>query len=294
MVLLSSQVQQQIYAQQMMMAQMGQQATQLSAQMGTMPGMMPQMGMLGATQHAAGGVYGEQMAMRTMNAGRTAMGIGGLGLGVAGAMTGLPLDPFSAALSVGRAGFRMGGMAGGIAGAAMGAAPFMMATQAAGVYGGAFAGGMNQQAQLNSTLRSNFQQHGGGGAFGRGFSQGQMGQIGSVVSGEMRNNPFTSSQELNSLIGQGANSGMFTAVRDVEQFSKRFREMLDGLKKIQNELGGSLSDAMAFTRGANQLGVYSTAGKQQFATEMRDARKFSMLPPSSVGDQAVTPLPAGM
>lgn len=265
-------------AQMVQQQQMQMHLQQMQMQHGGM--MMPHMSALGATQQpGTAGLYGEQLAMNMANAGRTGIGMAGLGLGIAGAVTGLPLDPFSAALSAGRGAFgaaRIGGMGmmgslgAGALGAAAGALPFYAATQVAGAYGGAFFGGMNQQANLNSTLRSNFNFQGGGGAFGRGFSQQQMGAIGSMVSSELRSNPFTTSSEISSLISQGAESGMFNAVRDVQQFSQRFKTMLDGLKKIQKELGGTLSEAMAFTRGASQLGVFTQTGRTAFASEMRD------------------------
>jgi hypothetical protein len=272
MVMFASQVQQQLYASQLSMSQQMQQAQMLSMQMGLMPQqpMMPRMGMMSGATPGYGGIYGEQIANRLANTGRTAVGMGGLGLGVAGALTGMPLDPFSAGLAGARVGFGAAGIGGGLAGAAIGALPFWAASQVGKVYGGAFSGGMQDQAGTNSVLRSSFNFQGGGGAFGRGFSQQQMGQVGSMISQEVGRSPFSSSQELNQLIGQGAESGMFTAVRDVESFSKRFKTMLDGLRKIQKELGGTLSEALQFTRGAQQLGIFTSGGRTAFAAEMRD------------------------
>lgn len=260
----SAQIQQQIMMQQQMAMQQMQNAQMLSQRFGT------HMGALNAMQHGAGGVYGEHLAQRLGNMGQTAIGMGGFGLGLAGMFTGMPLDPFSAAFSAGRVGMGMGGLAGGILGAGIGAAPFYLASQAARTYGGAFFGGMNQQSQLNATLRPSFNFSGGQGAFGRGFSQAQMGQIGQMVSQETRTSPFTSSQEMNDLISGGAESGMFTAVRDVQQFSQRFRTMIDSLRKIQKELGGTLSEALQFTRQSQAVGVFSQGSRQAFAADMRD------------------------
>jgi hypothetical protein len=273
MVLYSSQVSQQMYMSQLAMSQQFQNAQMLAMQMGTMPYMpqMPQMGVAGAMSNVGhGGIYGEQMASRMLSAGRMMSTVGGLGMGVLGAATGLPLDPFSAAMSLGRAGFASAGLAGGAVGAIGGALPFMAAGQIAGVYTGAFSGGMREQAATNSMLRQNFNHLGGQGALGRGFSQQQMGQIGGMLSAETMRSPFTSSQELNQLIQGGQEMGMFNAVRDVESFSRRFKTMLDGLRKIQRELGGTLSEALNFTRGAQQVGIFTTAGRTAFASEMRD------------------------
>lgn len=266
MVMFSSQVSQQIYQSQMLMAQQAQNAQMISQQMG----LMPQMSALGAMSTGQTGVYGEQVAGRLAGAARTTMGIAGLGVGLAGMVTGLPLDPFSAAWKGGALGMRMGGLGGALGMGALAAAPFMAVSAAADVYGGAFHTGMQQQAATNSVLRSNFNFMGGGGAFGRGFSQQQMGAIGSMISQETRQTPFTTSSELNQLIGQGAESGMFTAVRDVESFSKRFRTMIDGLRKIQKELGGTLQEALQFTRGTQQLGIFNAGTRTAFAAEMRD------------------------
>jgi len=241
------------------------------------PPMAPQMTAFGAMQRPnMGGMYGEQSAMRMAGGAQTAIGMGGAALSIAGGLTGLPLDPFSAAMSAGRLGFGMAG--GGVGGVAMGGAmaagaalPFYAATKAAQVYGGAFMGGMQDQAGLNSTLRNNFQHFGGQGPMGRGFSQTQMGQIGSTISGELRRNPATSAGELNQLIAGGAESGQFTATRDVQQFTQQFRKMLDTLKSVQRELGGSLTEALQFVRGAQQSGIFQSSHQANFAAEIRGA-----------------------
>lgn len=241
------------------------------------PMMAPQMSAFGSMQRpGSSGMYGEQVAMRMASGGQTAMGIGGASMALAGGLTGLPLDPFSAALSAGRMGFGMAG--GGMGGLAMGGAfaagaalPFYAAGKAAQTYGSAFTGGMQDQGALNSTLRNNFQFQGGQGAFGRGFGQQQMGQIGTMISGELRRNPFSNSGEMNQLISGGADAGQFTAVRDVQQFTQSFRKMLDNLKSIQRELGGTLTDALQFVRSSQQAGVFQGGDRVNFASEIRGA-----------------------
>jgi hypothetical protein len=284
-----------IYTSHMISGAIGQQLGMFSGQMGyaqqlgypmqqaMYPGMMPppammmpQMTMMGAAARGSGGVYGEQLAMRMANAGTTAMGMGAAGLGLMGAMSGIPLDPFSAALGAGRMGFAAAG--GGIGGLAVGglaagaaALPFYAAGKIGSVYAGAFTGGMTDQASLNSTLRNNFQFHGGQGAFGRGFGQAQMGQIGQMISSEVRSNPFTSTSEMNQLIAGGAEMGQFSGVRDVQQFTQNFRKMLNTLKEVQRELGGTLTDALQFVRGSQQAGIFRQADQVNFAAEVRSA-----------------------
>lgn len=260
-----------IYTSQMISGAVGQQLgmfagyNQFSQQMG----MMPQLGYGQASgMPGMGGMWGEQMAMRMANAGNTAMGVGMAGVGLMSAFSPIPMDPISGAFK----GFGMGGPMGAAIGAGVGGMmglPLMAATQAVHTYGQAFTGGMQQQAGWNSQIRNNFQFVGGQGAFGRGFSQAQMGQIGSMMGGEMRNNPFTSASELGGLVAGGAQSGMFTAVRDVQQFTQRFRQMLNTLKDVQRELGGTLTDALQFVRGAQQSGIFRQADQVNFAAEVR-------------------------
>ena len=256
-----------------MFAGYGGYAQQIGMGGGQMPMMgapqMPQLSAIGAMRGGMGGMYGEQVAARMGNLGTTAMGVGMAGLGMMSAFAPIPMDPFSGAMMGAR--FGMGGAAmGAVGGAAMGL-PLYAAGQAAQVYGGAFAGGMHEQAALNSTLRNNFQFMGGQGAFGRGFSQQQMGQIGSMMGGELRRSPFSSAQEMTSLVQGGADSGMFTAVRDVQQFTQRFRTMLNTLRDVQRELGGTLTDALQFVRGAQQSGIFRSSDQSNFAAEVRSA-----------------------
>lgn len=269
MVFTSSFISQQVGGQLQMFGQQSAYAQSFSPQ-------MPQMTAFGAGRGGGTGIYGEQLGARMAGWGSTGMAVGGAGLAVAGAMTGMPFDPFSAGMLGARAGYGMAGggmlgMAGGAVGGAMAALPFYMGAKAIGAYTGAFTGGMQDQAGLNSQLRGNFQHFGGQGAYGRGFSQQQMGQIGSSVGGMARSNPFTSMGELSGLISGGAETGMFTAVRDVQQFTSRFKKMIDTLKTIQTELGGSLTDAMSFVKGSQQVGIFRAAGQANFAAEIRSA-----------------------
>ena len=270
------------------MAQQMQQAQALSMQMGLMP-QMPQMNLAAAAHHpGSSGIYGEQVANRMAGAAKVAGTVGSLGLGLAGGAMGIPLDPFSGALAAGRAGYASAGWSGAAMGAVGGAMPFLAAGALASVYTGAFSGGMREQAATNSMLRSSFNFQGGQGAFGRGFDQGQMGQVGHMISQEARRSPFTSSSELNQLIQGGQESGMFNAVRDVESFSRKFRTMIDGLRKIQKELGGTLSEALQFTRGTQQLGIFSTGGRTAFAAEMRDTMSVTGMDQNQIFSLAST------
>jgi len=237
-----------------------------------MPPAPPPMSMMGAMDYAGGGaIYGEQLAARAAGMGRMGMGLAGAAGGMGLAMAGL--DPFSVALSAGRAagGLSLGGIGAGLGAGALAALPMFAAGKAVDVYAGAFTGGMQEQTALNSVLRNNFNFFGGRGTMGRGFDQAQMGQIGMGISGIARNDIFSSVSELNQLVGGGAEAGMMTGVRDVTEFSNKFRKMLDTLKTVQRELGGTLTEALSFARQSKQLGIFSGAGQVNFAQEMRTA-----------------------
>ena len=220
--------------------------------------------------------YGERMAMGMASFGAnvaapTMMGAGALmgGMGMLGA-AGHLFDPFGSALSGGAAGFARGGVMGAMGGAAMGALPGYLAMKAADVYGGAFMGGVRDQSGINQMMRSNFNFYGGQGAGGRGFSQAQMGQVGNALQNTASRDLTTSLQELTQLTQMGAQSGQFNGVRDVQQFTAKFKQMLTSLKTIQTELGGTLTDAMAFTQNANRSGVFRNL--DSYASQMRTAQ----------------------
>lgn len=235
----------------------------------------PPAGLMGVRPGQAG-MYGERVAMQMANAGMS-MGATAASFGQGAASFAVPFDPLSGAVMGGMMGMIGGpvGMVGGaIGGAALGAGiggAMYGAQRIAGAYTGAFTGGMQEQAGINATLRNNFSFFGGQGAFGRGFGQSQMGQIGSMISGELRRNPYSNMQEMNNLIAGGADAGLFTATRDVQSFTQNFRRMLDNLRNVQRELGGTLTDALQFVRSSQQAGIFQNADRVNFAAEIRSA-----------------------
>lgn len=233
----------------------------------------------GAAAYGMGAQYGERGAYRAASFGHNvAMPIASAGLGVAagmgmmGSVGSALFDPFGSALSMGARGWAMGGGGAmgasmGMMGAAAGALPGYLAYKAADVYGGAFMGGVQDQIGMNSMLRQNFRHYGGQGAFNRGFGQQQMGAIGGMMANTARGDLSTSLQELTQITSMGAQSGQFNGVRDVQQFTQKFRQMLNALKTIQSELGGSLTEAAEFMRNANQVGVFRNLDR--FASQVR-------------------------
>lgn len=233
----------------------------------------------GAAAYGMGAQYGERGAYRAASFGHNvAMPIASAGLGVAagmgmmGSVGSALFDPFGSALSMGARGWAMGGGGAmgasmGMMGAAAGALPGYLAYKAADVYGGAFMGGVQDQIGMNSMLRQNFRHYGGQGAFNRGFGQQQMGAIGGMMANTARGDLSTSLQELTQITAMGAQNGQFNGARDVQQFTQKFRQMLNTLKTIQSELGGTLTEAAEFMRNANQVGVFRNLDR--FASQVR-------------------------
>jgi hypothetical protein len=269
MVVSSAQMSQMFMAQNAMFSGQAAYAQQLNypLQAATRPGMPPPppapppMSIPSMLSSGAGGIYGEQLAARVGGAGQSAANIG-MGM----------FNP----LSLGMTGMMLGGPMGAAAGVTAGV-PMYAAGQVVGAYGGNFMRGMQEQAGLNSTLRANFGFFGGQGFMGRGFNQGQMGQIGQSVGDEVRNNVYTTAGELNQLIAGGAQAGMFTGARDVTEFTQKFRQMLNTLKDVQRELGGTLSEALSFIQQSKQSGIFQKIDRVAFSAELRGAESASGL-----------------
>jgi hypothetical protein len=239
---------------------------------GGMGGMPPSPGMIAGLNRGGAGMYGERMAAMMGSAGQFGLGAGRLGLelgmGAMGTSAGM-----AAGGMMGMGALGVGAM--GLAGSAAFTVPAIALGSVFRAYGGAFSGGMQEQASLNSTLRNNVNFLGGSGPMGRGFDQGQMGQIGSALGGMARSNPMTSMNELTGLVAGGAEAGMLNGPggipREVQQFTTNFRRMVDTLKSVQRELGGTLTDALSFVRSSQQAGIFQNADRVNFAAEVRTA-----------------------
>lgn len=244
------------------------------------------MGLTSGTVHP--GTFGESLAANMASLGSNvgvpvAMG----GLAIAGSMgtlgaAGRLLDPFSAGFSgfgvgrtLGGAGLRGIGM--GAMGAGLFALPAMAVAAGVDAYAGAGMRGVQNQIGVNNMLRDNFNFVGGQGFMNRGFGTQQMGQIGEMLWNEARSNIFTNMGELNQIVAGGAQSGMFAGVRDVQEFGNKFRQLLDTLKTVQKELGGTLTEALKFAQEAKSVGIFRHADIAQFSTDIRTAMQTSGL-----------------
>jgi len=232
-------------------------------------------------ERMAGGVasFGQNVAApAAMGAASLFGAAGSMGMmGTAGKMAGM-LDPMSMMMRGGSMGSAMMGggamgMVGGMMGAGAVAAPLYAGAKAVGAYADAFSGGMQDQSALNSNLRQNF--NFAGGRQGRGFNQQQMGAVGGVIQQELNRNVFSNAGEMNQLVSGGAQAGMFTGVRDVSAFATKFRQMLDTLKAVQTELGGTLTEALQFVNESKQAGIFQQMDRSQFATQIRNVTQVT-------------------
>lgn len=196
----------------------------------------------------------------------------------------------NAAMTVAGIGAGMGVMAAGggmLASTGVGI-PIAMAGMAATYAGGQMMHGAEQQAALNQSLRGSFafrNQYGG-----HGFSQGQMGQIGGALR-EMSHQfgpggEITSFGELSALASKMGQMNMSQGVRDVQTFTKKFKEMTDALKSMAKDLGTSLEGALEFANSAKQSGVFGFNRMAGFTSAARGAAVSGGLAMSEVTSAA--------
>lgn len=203
-------------------------------------------------------------AGKIINAGSAvAMPMAGLGLGMMG------LDPMSMAFRGGMSAF--GGNMGRAAMWGAGALG-MSGVMAAGSYvAGQLHEGMGQQQQFNQMMGQSFR-------FmtpnGQGFTNQQMGVMGQQLrsmsgqigpAGEM-----VGFGELSSLAANMGKMGMGSGVRDVQEFGRKFREMVDTAKTMAKELGTTLEGAQQAMAQMRNSGVFKASDQLKMSGEMRN------------------------
>ena len=213
------------------------------------------------------GMQGDQLMSRGMN---RAAGIG-VPLAAAGISL-MGLDPFSIGLKAGGLASASGmGMAGAI-GVGAGVALPMMAAMGAGKYAGSqMMEGASQQSNLNQTLRSSFNFRNSAG--GQGFQRADMTDIGSMVremSGQFGpGGEITGFKELTTIAGKMGTMGFAQGVRDVKEFSSKFKEMVTTLKGMAKDLGTTMEGAMEFAQAAKGSGVFGMGNMAKFTGSVR-------------------------
>lgn len=216
------------------------------------------------------GVVGDRMMASAMSHGAA------IGAPLAmGAMGLVGLDPMSIGLRAGMTAFRGGaGLGGGLAAGAMAAAPMALAFSGAQYAGSQMFTGAQQQMALNNSLRGsfNFQNRTTGMT---GFAGSEMAQIGGVLR-EMSHQfgpagEVTGMRELTQMATRMGQMGFANGVRDVQEFSKRFKGMIDALKTMARDLGTTMEGAMEFASAAKGSGIFGMGRVGQFASAVRGA-----------------------
>ena len=219
----------------------------------SMPGM--------ASQQIMGGIMnrGYGIGAPLMTAGLGMMGLDPLSLGLKAGMSAWG----------GGAGLMGAGIAGmGVAGAAAGGLAL------AGYAGNQIMTGAQQQQSLNTALRGSFnfmnpmtgQQ---------GFSSGQMSQIGGMMRHMTHNigagGEVTGMGELTQLAAGMGSMGMANGVRDVQEFGRKFREMVQTVKTIATEIGTSLQEAQQMMASMKGSGIFRTSDQLKYASTAKGA-----------------------
>ena len=201
------------------------------------------------------------------------------GMGTAGPMAGgvasmMGLDPLSMGMS---AASRVWGMGGGVMGAGLagmgmagGVAAVGMGVQYAG--GQMMQGAQNQMA-FNNAMRSNFNFMRQDGT-GQGFNRTDLSNISSTLQSMTHSygpgGETAGFGELSKLAANMGKMGMTTGVRDAQEFSKKFKEMVSTLKTVATELGTSLESAQELLSSARGSGIFKASDQLKFSSTMRN------------------------
>lgn len=189
-----------------------------------------------------------------------------------GAMGMAGLDPISMGIRAGMGAWRGGA---GLMGAGMSGMGMLGATAGVGLAASWGAGqvftGMQNQQSFNMGMRQNFNFMNSSG--GQGFSRQDMTAISSNLQsmthqygpgGEV--NTFG---ELSRLAQNMGKMGLTTGVRDAQEFSKRFKDMVGTLKTVATELGTSLEAAQELLSNSRGSGIFRTADQLKYGAALR-------------------------
>lgn len=207
---------------------------------------------------------------------------------VSGAMGLLGMDALSVGVGAGMAahgaGFGLGASAlvGGMA-----AAPVMAATAIAGYGVNQMFTGAQQQQALNNTLRAGFTHQS---PWGQGFNGAEMAQIGRSMRGMTHqfgpSGEVVGMDELTRLAGNMGKMGMAQGVTQVQDFTRKFKQMVDTLKVVATEMGTSLEAAQQFVSNMRSSGLFNKADQIKATMQMRGAAASGNLALSEVTGMA--------
>lgn len=227
-------------------------------------------GSLGSPQSGAGETIGGHVAGRALNIGTA---VGGPGMAMMAGLAGI--DPMSMAFKGAQMGFKGGGLAGGaLGGLALGGAT-MGAGMAVNYAVDQMTRGIQQQQQLHQMMGQSFKFQNQFG--GTGFSSGETRQIGAGIanmqgwSGPGQTGQMMGFEELSRLAANMGAMGMGQGVKNVQDFSKRFKEMLGAVKEISHTMQTSLEEAQKMMSDMRGSGVFGAGNASSMARQVRAA-----------------------
>lgn len=192
--------------------------------------------------------------------------LGGLALGMMG------MDPMSLGMKAfgGARGLGMGFAAAG----GLGLATFGLGTAAmagVGYVGGQLQAGAQQQQQFMMGMQRSFNFMT---SQGQGFNNHQLGVMGGglrQMSGQIGpQGQMVGFEELSHLAQNMGKMGMTSGTQDVASFTQNFKKMLQTVKHIATELGGSLQEAQQTMAGLRNSGVFKGNDQMKIASEIRN------------------------
>ena len=222
---------------------------------------------MGPGNQVAGTAFsGMSGAVTAAGAATTALGVFGK-LPAAADLSGWSMA--SSAFSAARAG-GMGMLGAGAIGAVTGL-PFA----AAGMYGGkavdSFIEGGRGQQQLNNALQSNFQHYNPMARGGAGFTREDSSAIGSRMRQlEYLPEMMTNMEEMTQkILPKLKAAGVMQGAKDAGEFAKKFKEALTTISDISRVLGTSMADAQKFFEHSRSVGFLGRRDQLQNLVNMK-------------------------
>lgn len=142
-------------------------------------------------------------------------------------------------------------------GASLGAAALPIAAgMAVGAGVNAFVGGGREQLAINQQM-GQYQHFNSSSRTGQGFTRDDSKMIGDQIR-ELSHLPemMTSVGELTKVMGKLKGTGAMTGVKDIQEFSRRFKESLDTIKSLSKVMGTTLEDAEGFFAHSRGVGMF--------------------------------------
>ena len=119
---------------------------------------------------------------------------------------------------------------------------------------------MQQQSAFNQQLQQNFTFARPGGF---GFNFQQMQGMNQFVGQQAQQNPMWNQQQMRGVAGMGMQMGMFTGVRDAQQFQQQFRQLIRTAEQVTRVIGGTLEEGVQAIGRMRGMGVFRTADQMR-------------------------------